>query len=216
MRRFTIGARIGLAAATAIAATMLLAAPPASAHEQRTVGKYHFLVGWGDEPTYAGFKNSVFLKLSDANDKPVTDLGDTLKVEVSTGDQKITLPVQPNFEVGEFGDAGDYRAWIVPDRPGAYTFHFTGTIHNDKIDETFKSSDTTFDEVKSASEVEFPAKDPTNGDLATRLQRSEARAAAQAKDAKDAASTAKTLGYAGIAVGALGVVIGLVGNARKR
>ena len=59
---------------------------------------------------------------------------------------------------------------MVPTRPGAYTFHFTGTIRGDAIDETFKSSDTTFDDIKAASEVEFPAKDPSTGELAQRHQ----------------------------------------------
>jgi hypothetical protein len=207
--------RLTLAVATA-GLLCLVAAAPASAHEGRAVGKYNFVVGWGDEPTYDGFKNSVSLLLTDANHKPVTDLGDTLKVEVSTGDQKVTLPMVANFEAGEFGEPGDYRAWLVPNRPGDYTFHFTGTIRGDAVDVTFTSSDTTFDGVKPVSEVEFPAKDPTVGDLASRVQRSEARAAAQVKEAKDSARTAKTFGMIGIALGAIGIVVGAIGASRRR
>jgi hypothetical protein len=40
------------------------------------------VVGCGDEPAHAGGKNSVQLILADANDKPVTDLGNTLKAGV--------------------------------------------------------------------------------------------------------------------------------------
>jgi hypothetical protein len=53
--------------AVPLAALLLpLLASPAAAHEARTVGKYHFVVGFGDEPAYAGEKNSVQLILADA------------------------------------------------------------------------------------------------------------------------------------------------------
>jgi hypothetical protein len=198
-------------------ATFLTAAPAALAHEGRAVNnKYNFVVGWGDEPAYAGFKNSVELILSGANHKPITDLGDTLKVEITTGTQKMTLPFEANFEVGEFGEPGDYRAWMVPTRPGTYSFHITGTINGDAIDQTFTSSDKTFDDIRSQSDVQFPAKDPTTGDLAQRLDRSTARVAAQAAKAKDDANSARTVGMIGIIVGALGLVAGGLALARKR
>ena len=206
-----------LAFVAVFAAALLAAAPIASAHEARTInGKYNVEVGWGDEPPYAGFKNSVQLILSDADHKPITDLGDTLKVDVMTGTQKMTLPFEANFQVGEFGDPGDYRAWIVPTRPGTYTFHLTGTIHGDAIDQTFTSSDTTFDNVKAQSDVQFPAKDPTAGDLSQRLDRETARLSAQAKSAQDDAGGAKTFGIIGVVVGALGLAVGGVALTRKR
>jgi hypothetical protein len=62
-----------------------LLASPAAAHEHRTVGKYSMVVGFGTEPAFAGSPNSVQLILADAKDKPVTTLGDTLKVAVTTG-----------------------------------------------------------------------------------------------------------------------------------
>ncbi|HZN15468.1 MAG TPA: hypothetical protein VFB78_14445 [Acidimicrobiales bacterium] len=210
--------RRGLALIGASTVALLMLHPAAaSAHEHRHVagGKYSFTVGWGDEPAYSGFKNSVSLGIEDANGKPVNDVTDTLKVEVSSGTQKTTLTMEPNFEIGEFGDPGDYRAWMVPTRSGTYTFHFTGTIHGDAIDETFKSSETTFDDIKAASEVEFPAKDPTNGELAQRLERAETRATASAKKAKDDAGTARTFGIVGIALGALGLVVGLSARSRR-
>ena len=66
------------------------AAGPASAHVLKTVGPYHLLIGFGNEPTYAGAQNSVFLLLTDAKTgAPIVDegLGDTLKVEVGFGTQ---------------------------------------------------------------------------------------------------------------------------------
>jgi hypothetical protein len=208
--------------AAALAGLLIpLLAGPASAHEERTVGKYHFVVGFGDEPTYAGEKNSVILLLSDANDQPVTDLTDTLKVAVSTGTaEPLQLSMEPNFEVGEFGTPGDYRAWFIPTTPGAYSFHFTGSIKGQKVDQTFKSGPTTFDEAKDPAEIQYPVKQPTGGQLATRADRETTRIntalAAERDQAKSDAASARTLAIIGLVVGALGLVVGVVALARGR
>jgi hypothetical protein len=208
--------------ATTLAALLIpLLASPASAHEERTVGKYHFVVGFGDEPTYAGQKNSVILLLSDANDKPVTDLTDTLKVAVSSGTaEPLQLAMEPNFEIGEFGTPGDYRAWFIPTTPGAYSFHFTGTIKGQKVDQTFKSAPTTFDEAKDPAEIQYPVKQPTGGQLATRADRETARIntalAAERDQANSDAASARTLAIIGLIVGALGLVAAIVALARGR
>ena len=187
-----------------------LLAAPAAAHEERTVGRYQFVVGFGDEPTYAGEKNSVILLLSDANDKPVTDLTDTLKVAVSTGSaEPLNLVMEPNFEAGEFGTPGDYRAWFIPTAPGAYSFHFTGTIKGQRVDQTFKSGPTTFDEVKDPAEIQYPVKQPTGGQLATRADRETARVDAALAAERDQA-------IIGLVVGALGLIAAIVALARGR
>jgi len=210
-----------LVAATMAGLLIPLLAGPAAAHEERTVGKYHFVVGFGDEPTYAGEKNSVILLLSDAKDKPVIDLTDTLKVAVTTGSaEPLQLSMEPNFEVGEFGTPGDYRAWFIPTTPGAYSFHFTGTIKGQKIDQTFKSGPTTFDEAKDPAEIQYPVKQPTGGQLATRADRETARVdaalATERDQAKDAAASARTLAIIGLVVGALGLIAAIVALARGR
>jgi hypothetical protein len=210
-----------LVASTLAALLVPLLAGPASAHEERTVGKYHFVVGFGDEPTYAGEKNSVILLLSDANGKPVTDLTDTLKVAVSTGTaEPLQLSMEPNFEVGEFGTPGDYRAWFIPTTPGAYSFHFTGSIKGQKVDQTFKSGPTTFDEAKDPAEIQYPVKQPTGGQLATRADRETARVdaalAAERDQAKSDAASARTLAIIGLVVGALGLIVGGIALARGR
>jgi hypothetical protein len=198
-----------------------LLAGPAAAHEEKTVGKYHFVVGFGDEPAYAGEKNSVQLILADAKDKPVTDLTDTLKVQVATGDaQPLALAMEPNFEVGEFGTPGDYRAFFIPTAPGSYSFHFTGTIKGQKIDQTFKSGPQTFSDIEDPAQVQYPVKQPTGGQLATRADRETARinaALTQERDqAKDDAASARTLAIIGLIVGALGLVAAIVALARGR
>jgi len=189
-------------------------AGPASAHEARKIGKYDVEVGFGDEPAYTGDKNSVQLLLNEANDKPVVDLGDTLKVDITTGSstddtQKLSMTMQPNFEVGGDGTPGDYRAWFVPTAPGPYTFHFTGSIKGQKVDEKFTSSPTTFDEVQDPAQVEFPIKDPTTGRLTARVDRETQRlntALADARrQAKDEAGTALLIAIVGVVVGVLGL-----------
>ena len=66
----SISATLVLALALAAVMATILASP-ALAHEARTVGAYHFLVGWGEEPVYVGTRNSVQLILSKGG-KPVT------------------------------------------------------------------------------------------------------------------------------------------------
>jgi hypothetical protein len=209
-----IAARVALIGGLAAPFVLALSAP-AFAHEERTVGGYRFVVGWGDEPAYAGLKNSVQLLLSTKAGKPVTNVGDTLKVEVIFGKQQMELPLEPAFDPEEgFGTLGDYRAWIIPTAPGTYAFHFFGSIGKQKVDERFTSGPTTFDDVADPAEVEFPTKVPTGTELATRLDREIPRLnegiAAARSDARDEASTAKTLAIIGVVVGALGLILAIV------
>jgi hypothetical protein len=209
-----------------VTAILAFVGSPASAHEERDVGTYTFAVGFGQEPAYAGQPNSVQLFLSQ-NGKPVNDLGDTLSVTVGFGDQTIDLSIVPAFEIGESGTPGDYRAWFIPTRAGHYTFHFTGSIGGQKVDETFTSGPKTFDDVVSPTDAEFPVQDPTNGEIADRITReiprlntaiADAKSTAQvaAASASDDAKSAKTLGLIGIIVGGLGLIAGISGVAMAR
>lgn len=188
-------------------ALALAGGAPASAHEPRSTGPVRFVVGWGDEPTYTGFKNSVQVTISEANGTPVTDLGDTLKVEVIKGADKVTLPLVANFRVGGSGTPGDYRAWLIPTRPGAYTFRLFGSVRGQNVDESFTSSNTTFNQVEDVTSIAFPAKDPSTGQLATRIDREIPRLEAALRDARDRTDGARTLALAGIGFGALGLLV---------
>ncbi|HLW16088.1 MAG TPA: hypothetical protein VKV69_01835 [Actinomycetota bacterium] len=205
--------------AAVLCALVVSAAAPAFAHEVRKVGKYEFTVGWGDEPAYAGFKNSVQFILKDLKGNPVTDLTDTLKVEVIFQSQTQTFPLEPTFDPDTgLGTPGDYRAWLIPTRPGNYTFHFTGSIHGQKVDQRFTSSPTTFDPVKAPADVQFPAKDPTNADLSNLVQQVNGRtatAASVADKGKSTAGTALILAIVGLVLGAGGLVAGVVGKRKK-
>ena len=191
---------------TAGAALAVMAAAPASAHETRGGGPVRFVVGWGDEPTYTGFKNSVQVTVTEASGEPVTDLGDTLKVEVIKGSDRRTLPLVANFRIGGFGTPGDYRAWLTPTRPGSYTFRLTGTVRGQNVDESFTSSPTTFNEVEDVTSIAFPARDPSTGQLATRIDREVPRLETALREAEDSADGARSLAVAGVLVGALGLL----------
>jgi hypothetical protein len=218
-----------LLVATVATGIAVVPAPPALAHEGRGVGDGDLLmvVGFGTEPAYAGQPNSVQLLLEHGGE-PVVDLGNTLDVEVGFGDETMALELEPFFSVGEFGEPGDYRAWFIPTRPGTYTFHFSGTIDGEEVDEEFTSGPDTFSDVDSPSDIMFPVQDPSTGELAERIEqeiprlneaidgvradavaRAERAAEAAAATASDDVDGARTLGLIGLIVGALGLLVGI-------
>jgi hypothetical protein len=188
-------------------AALLLAAPmAASAHETQRADRFRLTIGWGDEPAFSGVKNSVEFDVADGAGAPVTDPEGSLSAEISFGSQRIVLPLQPA------GDRpGKFRAWLVPTRAGSYTFHITGSLKGQAIDVTSTCSDRTFDCVTDASEFQFPAKDPSAGQLADRLTRELPRA----QRALDAAGKARSLAMVGIAVAALALA-GAVGLGMRK
>jgi hypothetical protein len=199
------------------------AAVPASAHVLKTVGPYHLLIGFGNEPAYAGAQNSVFLLLSSAKTgAPVVDegLGDTLKVEVGFGTQKKLLPLVSSFDPDSGqGTRGVYNASFIPTAPGDYTFHFFGKIGKTKVNVSVTSSPTTFDSAHDPAAIEFPQQAPSNVQLAGRLNAESARLsggihAASSKAA--AASSALAVGIAGLVVGVAGLCAGGIALYRGR
>jgi hypothetical protein len=212
MRRTTTRA---CALLSAVIALVLLTPVSALAHEERKVGKFAFLVGWAVEPTYAGYPNAVLLLLADAAGKPVNNLGDTLKVDVTFSGQTTSLALEPAFEVGEFGVEGEYHADLVPTRPGTFAFHFTGTVRGQKVDETFTCGEKTFDCVKDPAEVQFPAKDPGNAALDEKINRTTNRLGANLNAVSDDASNAKVIGYVGMGLGAVALVYALLLGRKK-
>jgi hypothetical protein len=215
-----INRRAGIVAAATLSGLLVLPASAALAHEGQSQGDLEMVVGFGTEPAYAGQPNSVQLILVH-DGEPLVDLGDTLDVEVSFGDQSQRFTLEPNFAVGAFGEPGDYRAWFIPTRAGQYTFHFTGTIDGEDVDQTFTSGPRTFGDVEDTNQIQFPVQDPTNGELAERIDQEvprltsateEARAAAttaveDSQAAADDASSAQTFAILALVVGALGVAL---------
>lgn len=210
-----------LAAATMLAA-LLLPAAPGLAHEGRTLGDLELEVGFGTEPAYAGMLNSVQLIVVH-HGEPVLDVADTLDVEVGFGDQTTQLPLEPFF-----GEPGEYRAWFIPSASGQYSFHFTGAIEGEEVDETFTSGPDTFSDVEDPASVTFPEVDaPTTAELAELIDRVEPRLAtaidearadafARADSVADDVSSARTLGLIGLAVGVIGLAIAVVALVASR
>lgn len=180
---------------------------PALGHEQRDSAGFQLVVGWGDEPAYTGLRNSVQVTISEADGAPVTDAAGSLEVEVSKGTDRMTLPLEGNLGEGGLETPGDYRAWLVPTRPGTYTFRVIGTIRDQPVDEPFTSSEDTFDEVRDVASIQFPAQNPSTGELATRIERELPRAVeAGLRERDDRMDNTRTLALVGVVTGTLGLL----------
>lgn len=208
---------------------MLLAAAPALAHGEAGEGDLVLTIGFADEPAYAGLPNAAQVHVEHGGE-PVNDLkpGD-VEVEITFGDETSEpMDMQPwfFFEGGDlvFGEPGEYRADFVPSQPGRYTFHFTGTIDGEEIDEEMTSGPDTFSVVEDAAVASFPAVEaPSNEELATRIDEESARTAdavsaaeAAAASADDAASSARTVGTVGVVLGAIGIIAAIAALASSR
>jgi hypothetical protein len=220
-------ARRGGAAVVAASLLSLLAAAPAAAHEQRPVGAYLFTVGWQTEPAYTASLNAVQLFVHDAKGNAVDDLGtpSTLQLRVSTGTPARTsdpLELKGAFDPDTgLGTHGEFDAAIIPTAPGPYSFHFTGSLNGQPVNETFTSSDTTFDAVADPTVAEFPAAVPTGEAMATGISRLTPRvdtAVAAGRSARHKAASATTLAIValvlGTALGGAGLVAGLTARGR--
>jgi hypothetical protein len=186
-------------------------AGPAEAHTTRTVGTYRMTVGWRTEPAYVGIQNAVQLFVHDAKGDAVDDIGNALRVVVVIGSrQSPPLALEPSFDPDTgLGTHGEFDTPIIPTQPGDYTFHFTGAINGQPIDQSFSSGPDTFDTVTAPTAIEFPSQDPTAGQLAASVNRINPRvasAAGAAHDARDSSHTALIL-----AVVALALALGLGG-----
>ena len=227
--------RLNTAMAMAAALTIAVVGT-IQAHVLKDFGQYSVALGWAVEPTYVGQVNAIQVVVKDKAGKPVTDLAEgDLKVVASVGGQDsspLSLVSKFDEDTG-LGIPGDYETPLTPTAPGDYTFHLTGSIHGQAVDETATSSDSTFDSAAEATDVEFPNKLPSLTEITTSLDRINARlsaspapgasaaapaptadagladavsaAQATATQARDAASSALIVG---ILVGAVGVILG--------
>lgn len=212
------GGRVAIAAAVLVGAVALLVgvtAAPADAHERREVGDLVFVVGWGEEPAFTGFKNRVQVSLSGTSGEPIRD-GVELNAEVTFGEEDqpvepVEVEIAPNF--GEnFGEPGDYGADLIPTRPGAYTFRVFGTINGQEVDESFTSGEETFDSPREPADVQYPESDPSTAQLQERLDRELARMADH--DDSGGVEAGTVLGIIGIALAV--IAIGGAGVALRR
>jgi hypothetical protein len=218
---FVLGVAVLLAA---------LAAAPASAHAEKTAGRYTFVVGLGDEPAYAGQPNSLQVIIS-RDGQPATDLAgqlDGLMAHVYYGrkaDPKLEsamMPLEPHFG-DDWGTPGDYRSFFVPTQAGAYTFHLKGKLGTQKVDLVVPSGPETFGDVNDPATSAFPAvKDTTTAQLAQRLDRERTRLSgtgaaptAAQRAAEETADQARLLALGGLLVGIVGLVVGALAWGRR-
>jgi hypothetical protein len=170
------------------------------AHEKKNAGSLVLTIGWSDEPAFSGARNAIEIDVADAAGKAVSDPDASLTVEVTFGSERTTVPLAAAAQ-----EPGKYRAWLVPTRAGVYAFHVSGTIRRQAVNVTSTCSDTTFACVVDSATLQFPARDPSPGQLADRI----ARTAPRAEAAVGRAAGARLISFAalGVAVLALGVAL---------
>ena len=171
---------------------------PASAlaHERRTVGngKYDVVVGWDVEPAYVNMKNGAGIRVvQSGTTTPVTGADKSLKLAIRQGASTKEFPLR-----AVFGQDGYYVADIIPTRVGDYQWIFTGTLNGDAVNETFDTADAKFNAVTASTALQFPIQLPEAAQAASDLQSAQADA-----------QSARMLSYVAIAVGILGLLIGL-------
>jgi hypothetical protein len=181
--------------ATALAATAicLATAQAAAAHVTKQVGPLRVTYGWGEEPAFTATPNFVQVAIVDRAGLPVVEPGGTLTAEVLFGSASTTLPLFPAAKPGE------YRASVIPTRPGTYRIRISGTAGGRMLETAATCGALTFSCVSDVANIEFPAQDPSNGQLAERL----ARGLPRAEDARSTASTARNLAIAALVLAAL-------------
>jgi hypothetical protein len=214
MRRFITVAVVACAAVG-------MSAAPALAHgsyeTHTSKGDLVIITGFATEPAYIGQPNAMQLEMS-LGGRPVTDLraGD-VAVTVEFGGQSTELDLEPQFEVGEWGTPGDYRAAFIPTQPGKYTFDVDGTIDGEKFRYSMTSGKETFSEVEDIATAQFPAVDaPSTTDLATKIDAAAARTTDAIAAANDSADSARTLAIVAGVIAVVAVVVAIVAVARSR
>ena len=189
----------------ALLAVSLLLPGIASAHEQRDVGSYHFVVGFLNEPSIANQMNGIDVTITTTADKkPVEGAEKTLKAEVIVGGNAKVMPLPL---ASRFGMPGKYAAYFMPTAAESYTFHFTGTINGDTVDQRFESGPGRFDDVQPLAPLQFPQKLSDPADVQ-----------AQLASVQSVASQGRLLGIAGVIVGLIGLAAGgaALAAARRR
>jgi hypothetical protein len=157
----------GLAGAL-LSGVLFLAAPAGVlAHESRDVldGKYHMVVGFMNEPVFAGDKSGLEFWVTEnptdategadgeeAEGIPVDGLEETLKAEVIYEDQVMELPLRGMWD----DPSGYYSVFFPTEWEGDYSFRIYGTINGLEIDETFTSGPETFGPIQNPEPLRFP------------------------------------------------------------
>ena len=132
----------------------------------------------------------------------------TLQVEVT----HVASSVSQIMDLNEaWNSPGHYKSEFIPTSPGAYNFRFFGDLEGQTIDESFESSNTTFDEVTTATDIQFPVQlsGPRETENAARGALETANTAGtDALDAANSASIANILAVVALVLGLIGILVG--------
>lgn len=157
-----------IAAVGVVAASLAITSGNAWAHERRTVGPYQLVVGFINEPAFAGAPNSLDLRISDTRTNPATPvegLEKTLTATVTAGGL-TPLPIEIKTR---FNQPGAYAGYFVPTTPGQYVFTIKGKIGTTDVNEKFESGPGRFNDVEAVTAIQYPVKVPEGSDLVARL-----------------------------------------------
>lgn len=151
-------------ASVALGCALLISPSIAEAHETRAIadGQYEIVIGFMDEPVFAGDKSGLEFWVADiltatpsaegeTEGSPVEGLAETLQAEVIFGDQTMALPLETAWD-----EPSGYGSVFFPMQPGDYTFRIYGTIGDADIDESFTSGPETFSVVQDPTPLQFP------------------------------------------------------------
>ena len=231
----------------AAALALGVAAPVVSAHEHDVyrIGSAYYVVTVGslNEPFVVDELSGVDLRVeqlpgpSAAGAKgtpkgaPVTKLEQTLKVELSAGDKKETLALEPSF-----GAPGSYSAKFIPTVETTYSYRVFGTIAGNPVDLTFscapgevsedaqdnstvKVSDTVTRMAKiggfGCPAARGPAGFPEPAHSSYELNQDAQSVVAALQRSREEAARAQALGAAGLVAGIAGLFAAIVAWKRK-
>jgi hypothetical protein len=184
--------------ALTVVAAALVAATGASGHLRTISGGFRLEVGWVQEPAYVGSVNAIEVAVSDPRSGAPVLAPNSLVVQVSYGDRRISLPLQPSDE-----QPGTFTAPLEPTAAGTYAFHVSGAIRGRQIDVVATCSERTFDCVSLPSAIQFPATVPTADQQALAVS----RALQRAQDATDSAGTSRTIAVVALVLAVLAVIV---------
>jgi len=206
---------------------ILVSAPQAFAHTHRVLTingqQVEFVVGWVIEPPYvdevnavdfwAHYINATCPQGSVSTSCPVSNLDQSLQVEVMTGGQSQVLTFSPNLsnDVPPAFD-GEYTANIEPTVAGSYSFRIFGTVNGVTVNETFACGPTTFECVDPSAEVQFPQQIPSAHDMQIGLANMQSQVAQLQSDIR----TAYTVATVAVAVGIIGIALGAIALTRSK
>lgn len=226
---------------------LCIAVPEVSAHEHDVyrIGSNYYVVTVGslNEPFLVDNPSGVDLRVEQlagppaTNPKgapkgsPVSRLEQTLKVELSAGDKKETLALEPAD-----GAPGSYSAKFIPTVQTTYSYRLFGTIANNPVDLTFscepgevsedaqdnstvKVSETVARITKTGGfgcpEARGPTGFPEPAHSTYELNQNTQSVAAAVQRSREDAARAETLGTLGLVAGIAGLLTAIVAWRRK-